>query len=85
MTIADGCWTGTQWHEDATQRDGPAALIQKALAKIYGCYEHLNNGRVGAALVDLTGGASDKVYLREVLGDEFPTTNTTGRSLSTPR
>ena len=26
MTIADGCWTGTQWHEDATQRDGPSAL-----------------------------------------------------------
>jgi hypothetical protein len=48
-------------------RDGPAALIQKALAKVYGCYEHLNNGRVGAALVDLTGGASEKVYLRDGL------------------
>ena len=27
---------------------GPVAALQKALAKLYGCYEHLNGGRIGA-------------------------------------
>ena len=44
---------------------GPVAAIQKALAKLYGCYEQLNGGRVGSALEDLTGGVSDKIYLRD--------------------
>jgi hypothetical protein len=43
---------------------GPVAAVQKALAKLYGCYEHLTGGRVGSALEDLTGGISDKFYLR---------------------
>mgnify|MGYP002831692900 CR=1 FL=1 len=48
---------------------GPLAAISKALAKMYGCYEHLNGGRVGSALEDLTGGVSDKIYLRDgILG-----------------
>ena len=55
------------YSSNAEPRDGPAALVQKALAKLYGCYEQLRNGRVGAALVDLTGGSSDKVYLRDGL------------------
>ena len=44
---------------------GPVAAAQKALAKMYGCYEHLSGGRVGAALEDLTGGICDKLYLRD--------------------
>eukprot|EP00965_Chrysotila_dentata_P014256 472151-Pleurochrysis_carterae.AAC.5 len=50
---------------NAEPSDGPVLVIQKALAKLYGCYEHLNVGRVGAALEDLTGGVSDKIYLRD--------------------
>ena len=44
-------------------RDGPVALVEKALSKLYGCYEHLKQGRVGSALEDLTGGYKDKLYL----------------------
>jgi len=44
-------------------RDGPVAIIEKALAKLYGCYELLANGRVGLALEDLTGGFKDHLYL----------------------
>ena len=44
---------------------GPVAVVQKALAKLYGCYEHLVGGRVGGALEDLTGGIADKLYLRD--------------------
>ena len=50
---------------------GKVALLEKALAKLYGSYEHLHSGRVGAALEDLTGGISDKIYLRD--GAETPT------------
>ena len=46
---------------------GPVAAVSKALAKLYGCYEHLNGGRVGSALEDLTGGISDKIYLRDAI------------------
>lgn len=46
-------------------RDGPVALLQKGLAKLYGCYEHLQVGRLGSALEDLTGGVSEKIYLRD--------------------
>jgi hypothetical protein len=46
---------------------GPVGAIQKALAKLYGCYEDLAGGRVGSALEDLTGGISDKLYLRDGL------------------
>ena len=44
-------------------RDGPVAIVQKALAKLYGCYEQLKVGRVGSALEDLTGGYKDHLYL----------------------
>lgn len=39
--------------------------LLQALAKLYGSYSHLDSGRVGAALEDLTGGISDKIYLRD--------------------
>ena len=45
--------------------EGPLSIVQKALAKMYGCYEHLSNGRVGMGLADLTGGVSEAIYLRD--------------------
>ena len=55
------------YSSNASPRDNAVALVQKALAKLYGCYEHLNTGRVGSALEDLTGGIHDKIYLRDGL------------------
>jgi hypothetical protein len=34
--------------------------MEKAYAKLHGCYEILNGGSMAEALVDMTGGASDK-------------------------
>ena len=50
---------------------GPVCAVQKALAKLYGCYEQLNTGRVGWALEDLTGGVSDCIYLRDGVASAF--------------
>jgi len=50
---------------------GPLSLVQKALAKLYGCYEQLHTGRVGWALEDLTGGVSECIYLRDGVASAF--------------
>lgn len=39
-------------------------LMEKAYAKLHGCYEVLSGGSMAEALVDLTGGASEKYNLR---------------------
>jgi hypothetical protein len=33
--------------------------MEKAYAKLHGCYENLNGGKMNEALVDLTGGCSE--------------------------
>jgi hypothetical protein len=38
--------------------------LEKAYAKLHGTYEGLNGGSMAEALVDLTGGASEKYNLR---------------------
>jgi hypothetical protein len=38
--------------------------MEKAYAKLHGTYEDLNGGQMGEALVDLTGGVSEKFHLR---------------------
>ena len=38
--------------------------MEKAYAKLHGCYEVLNGGSMAEGLVDLTGGASEKYNLR---------------------
>ena len=38
-------------------------LMEKAYAKLHGCYEVLNGGSMAESLVDLTGGCSEKYNL----------------------
>ena len=40
------------------------SLMEKAYAKLHGTYEMLNGGAMNEALVDLTGGVSEKFHLR---------------------
>lgn len=39
-------------------------LMEKAYAKLHGCYEKLNGGSMPRAMVDLTGGVSEKYNLK---------------------
>jgi len=45
------------------------SFLEKAYAKIYKCYEKLNGGKMPEALVDLTGGVTEKMNLKTVLGE----------------
>ena len=47
-----------------------AALLEKAYAKLLGSYEHLNGGHFSEALVDLTGGHSERISLKSFDGRE---------------
>lgn len=49
-------------------------MIEKAYAKLHGSYEALNGGSLQQALVDLTGGIAEKLFLeapnvREMITD----------------
>lgn len=41
-----------------------SSLLEKAYAKLYGSYDHLDSGSIHNALVDMTGGVSERVHLR---------------------
>ena len=40
-------------------------LMEKAYAKLHDSYENLNGGAISEAMVDLTGGVSEKFYLKD--------------------
>ena len=39
-------------------------LIEKAYAKLHGCFEMLNGGKMGEGMVDISGGVSEKFNLK---------------------
>jgi calpain, invertebrate len=47
------------------------SLIEKAYAKLHGCYETLFSGYIDDALVEMTGFVSEKFYLHDS-NDFFP-------------
>ena len=49
-------------------------LIEKAYAKLHGCYESLISGFIDDALSDLTGFVAEKLQLHDRLG-KFPHKN----------
>ncbi|GBG61738.1 hypothetical protein CBR_g23253 [Chara braunii] len=46
------------------------SLVEKAYAKLHGCYTSLEGGSVTEALVDLTGGCAYRLSMRDVLSQE---------------
>uniref|UniRef100_A0A8R1XSZ6 Calpain catalytic domain-containing protein n=1 Tax=Onchocerca volvulus TaxID=6282 RepID=A0A8R1XSZ6_ONCVO len=44
-----------------------SALLEKAFAKLYGCYENLVGGQLADALQDITGGVAETINVRKQL------------------
>lgn len=51
----------------ADPRETWVAVLEKAYAKLHGCYQHLEGGAVGQALADLTGGVPEALDFAEPL------------------
>ncbi|KAK7111530.1 calpain-1 catalytic subunit-like [Littorina saxatilis] len=49
-------------------------LLEKAYAKLHGCYDLLDGGRIHEALIDLTGGISELLILKDATEEELAPT-----------
>uniref|UniRef100_A0A7E4VK90 Calpain catalytic domain-containing protein n=1 Tax=Panagrellus redivivus TaxID=6233 RepID=A0A7E4VK90_PANRE len=47
-----------------------SALLEKAFAKLYGCYENLVGGQLSDALQDVSGGVAETISVKKFLGDD---------------
>lgn len=47
-----------------------SALLEKAFAKLYGCYENLVGGHLSDALQDVSGGVAETLHVRKFLKDD---------------
>ncbi|KAF7633028.1 Calpain catalytic domain-containing protein, partial [Meloidogyne graminicola] len=52
-----------------------SALLEKAFAKFYGCYENLVGGQLADALQDVSGGVVETHYVRRFMYQHTKTTN----------
>uniref|UniRef100_A0A914CZX1 Calpain catalytic domain-containing protein n=1 Tax=Acrobeloides nanus TaxID=290746 RepID=A0A914CZX1_9BILA len=59
-----------------------SALLEKAFAKLYGCYENLVGGQLADALQDVSGGVAETINVKKVLADG-PTKDSTIRLFKT--
>ncbi|CAB3406202.1 unnamed protein product [Caenorhabditis bovis] len=48
-----------------------SALLEKAFAKLYGCYENLVGGHLSDALQDVSGGVAETVNVKKFLKDDL--------------
>lgn len=44
-------------------------FLEKAYAKLYKCYQELDGGKMQEGLVDLTGGITEKINVKDVVGE----------------
>jgi hypothetical protein len=54
-------------HNSKIGNDMLGALIEKAYAKLYSCYEFLKGGNIVDALIDLTGGIYEEITLSNLI------------------
>ncbi|GMT04963.1 hypothetical protein PENTCL1PPCAC_27137 [Pristionchus entomophagus] len=54
-----------------------SALLEKAFAKLYGCYENLVGGRLSDALQDVSGGVAETINTRKYMEKDAASASTT--------
>ena len=59
------CKDGVPVYARSSQKSNMCvSIVEKAYAKLKGTYENLNGGNTSEAMVELTGGVSEKVNLK---------------------
>ncbi|XP_025084605.1 calpain-B-like [Pomacea canaliculata] len=59
-----------EYAASTTKHEFWCALLEKAFAKLYGCYEAIDGGRVHDALLDMTGGITELIKLKGAIDVE---------------